>query len=376
MADTPIPVLRPSFGQEEIDAVARVLKSGWAGLGPETAAFEKEFAEYLHVQHVVGVASGTAALHLALLSAGVKPGDRVIVPPITFVSTVHAVEYCGAVPVFADVCKETLCIDPGCVSDAAKNTGAVAVIPVHYAGQPCDMGSIHRIAQIHKLAVIEDAAHACGAALGDTKIGALGSDMTCFSFHAVKNLAMGEGGAISFSDEWYDRLLRELRWCGISKTTYQRTTEGRTYAWKYWIDKLGYKAHLSDVAAAIGRAQLKKLDANNFIRSEIADRYAAAFKDSRNVIPLVRRFGPSSWHLYVVVVPDEDTRDRALEKLKAHNIAPGVHYYPIHMHPYYRRYQYHMPVAEEMWKRIISLPMYPDLTVADQNRVIEVMRGI
>jgi perosamine synthetase len=370
MSDAIIPVLRPSFGREEIDAVARVLNSGWAGLGPETAAFEREFAAYLGIEHAVGTATGTAALHLALLTLKLQPGDEVLVPPITFVSTVHAIEYCGATPVFVDVEPDTLNLD---VKDAARKVTprTKAILPVHYGGQPCDLDAVRGLAEPQGIAVVEDAAHACGASYKGRKIGTI-SELTCFSFHAVKNLAMGEGGAIACGDDYQDRFLREMRWMGISKDTFQRTVNAKVYAWQYWVDKLGWKAHLSDVAAAIGREQLKKLDANNARRRAIAERYTDAFRDLPHVEPLaVRDYADSSNHLYVVKLPDRLSRDRMIAHLKERGIAPGVHYYPIHLHPYYRHRKSGVPVASRIWERIVSLPIFPDLTADLQERVIE-----
>jgi perosamine synthetase len=367
-----IPVLKPSYGQEEIDAVARVLKSGWSGLGPETASFEKEFASYIGAEHAVGMATGTSALHLALLFLKIKPGDEVIVPPITFVSTVHVVEYCGATPVFADVEPDTLNMDAADV--ARKITPRTkAIMPVHYGGLPCDLDAIHALANPKGIAVVEDAAHACGASYNGKKIGAV-SEMTCFSFHAVKNLSMGEGGAISCNSEYHERFLREMRWLGISKDTFQRTANNTAYAWQYWVDKLGWKAHLSDVSAAIGREQLKKLDGNNRKRRALTARYNDAFKDAGHIEPLASRPGrESSNHLYVVKLPNKKARDRKIIYLKENGISPGVHYYPINLHPYYRNHKAEVPIANQIWERVISLPMYPDLSKEEQDRVISAM---
>ncbi len=366
----PIPVLRPSYDQEEINAVGEVLLSGWAGLGPKTKQFEDEFAKYVGCQHVVGTCSGTAALHLALQTLKLGPLDEVIVTPITFVSTVHVVRYCDAVPVFADVEPDTLNLDAADV--ARKITPRTrAILPVHYGGQPCDMDALHALADSRGIIVVEDAAHACGAEYKGRRVGSL-SEITCFSFHAVKNLAMGEGGAVSCNNEYYDKFFREMRWLGISKDTFTRTANANVYAWQYWVDKLGYKAHLSDVAAAIGLVQLRKLEKNNARRAAITLRYNEAFKGAAHVEPLaVRPFAKSSHHLYVIKLPTCRHRDLMIAHLKNNNIHPGVHYYPINLHPYYRNYRAEVPVANEVWKRILSLPIYPDLGASEQDRVID-----
>lgn len=370
-----IPVLRPSFGEEEVEAVAEVLRSGWAGLGPRTKAFEDEFAAYVGAAHAVGLNSGTAALHLALLAAGVGPGDEVIVTPITFVSTVHAVEYVGATPVFADVDPRTLNIDPADV--AAKVTPRTrAVICVHYGGNPCDLDRLGALCRRHDLTLVEDAAHACGATYDGQRIGSI-SRLTCFSFHAVKNLAMGEGGAITCHDPALDTHLRKLRWLGISKDTFQRTVEHQVYAWQYWVEHLGFKYHLSDVAAAIGRVQLRKLPANNERRARLAARYTAAFADLEPIeTPTVTESAESAWHLYPIKLPDLAARDALIAWLKERGVAPGVHYYPIHLHPYYApRHAGAAPVAARVWERVLSLPLFPDLTEAEQEQVVGAVRG-
>ncbi|GAB4293259.1 MAG: UDP-4-amino-4,6-dideoxy-N-acetyl-beta-L-altrosami ne transaminase [Myxococcota bacterium] len=373
-----IPVLKPSFGEEEIEAVAEVLRSGWAGLGPKTKLFEDEFAAYLGSPHLIGFNSGTAALHLALIAAGVAVGDEVIVTPITFVSTVHVIEYLGAKPVFADVEADTLNIDP--VDVERKVTARTkAILCVHYGGNPCDMERLNEIAKGRGIKIIEDAAHAAGASYKGRKIGTI-SELTCFSFHAVKNLAMGEGGAISCSSDETARYLREMRWMGITKDTFQRTVEDKVYAWFYEVNHLGWKYHLSDVAAAIGRVQLKRLDENNRKRKAIAQRYTEELRGLDWLeTPTVADWNESSWHLYVIKLTSLKQRDGMIRWLKENRIAPGVHYYPINLQPYYQeKYRgdpgLKLAVANKIWERIISIPIFPDLTEDDQSRVIDAIK--
>ena len=290
-----------------------------------------------------------------------------IVPTITFVSTAHVVKYCGAEVVFADVDEETLCINP---DDVARKISSrtKAVIPVHYGGHPCEMSQLSDMAGAEGFHLIEDAAHACGATYRDVKIGTL-SLLTCFSFHAVKNLTCGEGGGVATTNPLFGKKLRELRWLGISKDTFTRSDPERVYAWQYWVNELGYKYHLHDISAAIGLVQLKRLEENNRKRRRIVERYNEAFRSHGWIErPPERPDVRSSWHIYHIKVP---ARDRLIAHLKRRAIAPGVHYYPIHAHPYYAANDSHCPVAEEIWKRIISLPLFPDITDEEVERVID-----
>lgn len=366
-----IPVFRPSVSAEEIAAVTEVLQSGWWGLGPKTRAFEEAFAEYVGAKHAVALQSGTAALHLALHLLNLEPGDEVLVPSITFVSTAHAVVYVGARPVFVDVRPDTCCMDP---EDAARKITARtrAILPVHYGGHPADMDAFHNLADKHHLTVLEDAAHATGASYRGKRIGSV-SPLTCFSFHAVKNLACGEGGAVTTDcDDWETRL-REIRWLGISKDTWKRTSEEKVYAWQYWIHELGFKAHLNDIPAAIGLVQLRRLEQLNANRRRLVERYTEAFADLEWVeTPVEREHCRSSWHIYHVKVP---RRDELLTFLKSRDIAPGVHYYPIHLHPYYAGADHRCPVAERIWTRLLSLPLYPDMTDNELSQVIDALRA-
>jgi len=365
-AEDYIPVFRPSITDEEINAVTEVMKSGWLGLGPVTTEFENALAKYFGVEHVIAVNSGTAALHLALELLNLGPDDEVIVPTITFVSTAHVVEYCGAKVVFADVDEDTLCIN---LDDVRRKLTRYtrAIIPVHYGGHPCEMDELAEIVKGKHITVIEDAAHACGAEYNGQPIGGI-SPLTCFSFHAVKNLTCGEGGAIFTNNGIWARKLRELRWLGISKDTFTRSSKERVYAWQYWVNELGYKYHMHDIAAAIGKVQLKRLDENNAKRRQVAQRYHEAFDEHSWIeTPPERENVQSSWHVYHLKVPE---RDRLVAHMKRNNVAPGVHYYPIHMHPYYAGLNAQCPIAEEIWKRIISLPMFPDLTGDQIEHVI------
>jgi len=374
MSEKQIQVLQPVYGEEEIAAVADVLRSGWVGLGPKTKAFEQEFAKYLGCDYAIALNSGTAALHLAALALQLQPGDEVIVTPITFVSTVHVIRYCGATPVFADVEPDTLNLDPADI--ARKITDRTrGIFCVHYGGHPVDLDAIQAIAEPRGIYIVEDAAHACGASYKGKKIGTI-SELTCFSFHAVKNLAMGEGGAITCNSDWYACYFSQMRWLGISRDTFSRTADERIYAWQYWVDRLGYKYHLHDISAAIGLVQLQKLDANNERRRQMVARYQEAFANVDWLErPVEKDYARSSWHLYVIKLPGHRERDAMIRHLKERGIAPGVHYYPINLHPYYKDIKAVVPIANEIWQRIVTLPLHLALTREDQDRVIEAVLG-
>ena len=359
-----IPVFRPSYTEAEFQAVREVMASGWVGLGPKTAEFEKKFAEYMGVKHAIAMNSGTAALHLAMLVAEVK-GAEVITTPLTFVSTNHAILYAGGKPVFADVEEDTGNIDPKSIRKRiTKKTRALAC--VHYGGRPCKMDELEAIAKEHNLILIEDAAHGCGGEHRGRKLGTIGQ-LGCFSFHAVKNLATGEGGMLTTNnDDWAARLKR-LRWCGISKDTWSRET-GKQYAWYYTVEELGFKCHLSDIPAAIGIVQLSRLAEMNERRTYWADRYQNALAELAWIQrPIVELYTKPAWHNYAIRT---DHRDDLNAFLAQRDISTGVHYIPNNHYDIYKKCRGKTPVCERMWKRLLTLPLYPDLTEEDFGRII------
>ncbi|MBI5357184.1 DegT/DnrJ/EryC1/StrS aminotransferase family protein [Candidatus Collierbacteria bacterium] len=372
-----LPVFRPAMGQAEIDAVAEVIRSGWIGLGPKTEEFENKFAKYVDSDYAVGLNSATAALHLSLLALGIGKGDEVLVPSLTFVSDAHAVLYVGARPVFVDIDEETLCMDPADLKRKITKKSK-AVIPVDFGGHPVDLDEIQRIAKKHNLKVIEDASHACGSQYKGKMIGGL-SDLTCFSFHAVKNLATGDGGMVTTNDKDLADRIRRLRWVGIDKATWEReekvlSEDYRQYGWYYDVVDLGYKYHMNDLTAAIGIAQLKKLKKANRRRKFLAKRYDDHFRQLKWLkIPIVKDWAESARHNYVIKTR---YRDRLNLLLKDRLISSGVHYMPIHHHKYYRQtgYTANVPVTERVWKTLLTLPLYPTLSFRDQDRVINAIQ--
>jgi perosamine synthetase len=364
-----IQLFKPYMDDEEIQAVTEVIRSGWIGLGPRTAEFEKQFAQYIGVPWAVGLNSCTAALDLAVRLLGIGHGDEVIVPTMTFVSTAHAVAYNLATPIFADVDETTLAVD---LDDIARKITprTRAVIPVHYGGRPVDMDKLREVAG--DIPIIEDAAHACGAEYKGHKCGTLG-DLASFSFHAVKNLATGDGGALTVSDQALAERAKRLRWLGIDRGTWDRTGADRSYWWQYFVDEIGLKCHMNDIAAAIGLVQLKKLPRTNARRRRITQMYTEGLRD----VPWLRTPPDdtpefkSSWHIYCIQCEDRDDLNVFLQEK---GIGTGVHYKPIHLYNCYGN-RPHLPVAERVFKRILSLPMHPGLTDGDVCYVIDVIRS-
>ncbi|MBI5145294.1 MAG: DegT/DnrJ/EryC1/StrS family aminotransferase [Candidatus Omnitrophica bacterium] len=363
-----IPLFKPSMDNKEVRAVRDALFSGWIGLGPKTQEFEEKFADYIGVKYAVGVNSGTAALHLALKVLDLRPQDEVITTALTFVSTNHAIIYNNARPVFADIEQDTLTLDIGDIKRKLTPRTKV-ILPVHYGGHPADLDEIIDIVKDRKIYLVEDAAHACGAQYKGRRIGTFG-DLTCFSFHAVKNLSVGEGGMITTNNKKFAERLQRLRWMGINRTTWDRAKGKKKYSWQYTVDEIGFKEHLDDIHSAIGLVQLSKLEKLNQRRRQIISIYNNAF-NKIEWITLTREkpYVKSAYHLYVIRVPYE-FRDRLINYLAAKGISAGVHYFPNHFYCIYEPYRTYLPVTEEVYRKIITLPLYPDLKNSEINRVI------
>jgi perosamine synthetase len=356
-----IPLFRPSISEDAIRAVGDVLRSGWLGLGPRTEQFEHEFARYIGSPHCVGLNSCTSAIHLALHTLELPPGSEVITTALTFVSTNHAILYEGLVPVFADVDRTTGSLLPSSVKERiSERTRAIVV--VHYGGLPADIDELYEIAGESGLRVIEDCAHACGATYKGKRVGSHG-DFHAFSFHAVKNLPMGDGGALTVSSAADDERLRRLRWLGIDKDTFRRTSPG-AYDWEYDVPEVGFKYHMNDIQAAIGIEQLKLLDKENARRNEIARMYRHELEGADVVLPPLRADRESSYHLFPILVEE---RDELVKKLKMRGIGTGVHYRRNDEYPMYARAD--LPNAGYFASSEISLPMHMCLSDDDVGAV-------
>lgn len=370
-----IPYGRQTIDEEDIQAVVEVLRSDYLTTGPKIAEFEQMVADYTGAKYAVAVSNGTAALHAACFAAGIGEGDEVITTPLTFAASANCVLYCGGTPVFADVEKSTYNIDPEDIKKKITDK-TKAIIAVHLAGQPCDMDAIHEIAREHNLIVIEDAAHALGSEYRGRKVGSI-SDMTTFSFHPVKPITTGEGGMIVTDDkELYERLVL-FRSHGITRDeTFMTRKEG---PWFYQQLELGYNYRMTDIQAALGCSQMKKLDGFIERRRELAKRYDEAFAECENIVtPYQRPETNSGWHLYIIQVKDCDRRE-VFEKLRAEGIGVNVHYIPVYLHPYYQEHGYrdvHCKWAEEIYSNMISLPLYPGLEDEKQDEVIEKVKRI
>jgi dTDP-4-amino-4,6-dideoxygalactose transaminase len=369
-----VPFHRASVGEEEAKAVSDVIRSGWLTMGPKTFEFEKEFAKYVGAEHAIAVSTGTAALHLSLEAAGVRSGDEVLLPTTTFTATAEAVTYLGARPVLVDIDAVTMNIDP---EDAARRITqkTKAIIPVHLGGQPCEMDEIHTLAKMHRLRVIEDAAHALPSEYKRKRIGQI-SEFTCFSFYATKTLTTGEGGMITTNNSEAADRMRLMRLHGIERDAWKRyRADG---SWFYEVLEAGFKYNLTDLQSAIGLVQLAKCDAMRQDREAIARHYSDAFSSCEElVIPTVRQDRSTSWHLYILRLRlDRLNKDRNgfIDTLHRRGVACSVHFIPLHLQPYYRRVGAYQPGdfpgAERQYLSCLSLPIYPGMTEMDINHVI------
>jgi perosamine synthetase len=376
-----IPFHRPSLGPAEVEAVTRVLGSKWLTTGPETHRFEHEFAAYIGCKHALAVNSATAALQLALEAIGLCRGDEVLVPTYTFTATAEVVTYFGGRPVLCDSQPGRFNIDP---QDAQRRITerTRAIIPVHIAGEPCDLDAIHRIAAAHHLHVIEDAAHALPACYRGRRIGTI-SEMTAFSFYATKTITTGEGGMLVTDNDDLARRIALMRLHGISGDAWKRySKEG---SWYYEVEQAGYKLNLCDLLGAIGSAQLAQCDQFYARRREIAEYYHQAFAaiDELENPPGGEEGAEHSWHLFILRLrPDALTlnRNQFIEELKKSGVGASVHFIPLHLHPLYRRkYGYRhgdLPAAEDAYSRCLSLPIFPDLSLAEMERVVNTVTRI
>jgi perosamine synthetase len=369
-----IPFARPDIGHDEIERVRAVLESGWLTTGEQVHQFERELASLVGAKHAIALNSGTAALHLALEAIGLTRDDEVIVPAYTFTATAEVVLYFGARPVLVDVDPRTLNIDPKCVA-AAITDRTKAIIPVHFGGLAADLDALRVIAKPSNIAIIDDAAHALPSRYRGRMVGAI-SDLTCFSFYATKTITTGEGGMICTDDDTWAARCRVMALHGISHDAWNRyRAEG---SWYYEVVAPGYKYNMTDIAAALGIAQLAKVERMRERRQQIALRYNVAFGgDASFEIPAFDAPEDHAWHLYALRLNGIE-RAAFIETLRSRGVGTSVHFIPLHLHPFYReRFGYtreSFPVSTREYEREVSLPIYSVMPDADVESVIEAVR--
>jgi len=379
MRNSFLPYCLPFIGEEEISEVADSLRSGWITAGPKVKRFESEFAAYVGVKHAVAVNSCTAALQISLAALGIGPGDEVIVPTLTFCATANVVIHLGATPVIVDV-DEDFQISAEAVARAITPRTR-AIVPVHYAGQACSLQEILIIAAKNGIPVVEDAAHAAGSEYEGTRIGSHGTAV-CFSFYAIKNMTTGEGGMITTNDDALADRLRLLSLHGMSRDAWKRYSESGS--WYYEVLEAGYKENMTDIQAAIGLHQLRRLDSFIRRRQAIAEFYDRAFSSHPELLLPPRLPGRNhTFHLYPIRLQLDLldlNRSEFIEELRARNIGASVHFIPLHRHPLYRdMYRYcpeQFPVAERIYEGLLSLPLYPRMTDQDAADVSEAVKNI
>lgn len=376
--DRPLPYGHHCIEDEDVQAVVEVLRSDWLTTGPNVREFEEAFAAAVGARYAVSFSSGTAALQGAVFAADVRAGDEGVTSPLTFCASANCLLYQGATPVFADVCDDTLTLDPDAVARRITLRTKV-LLPVDYAGHPAEMDAIMTAADRHGLVVIEDASHALGATYRGRRVGSI-AHMSVFSFHPVKHITTGEGGMVTTDRPEYAQRLRRFRSHGIEYAPDRRRRE----PWYYEMVCLGYNYRLTDIGSVLGRSQLRRLDANLAARRKLAKAYDVALGTLPAIrLPEVRGDVEPAWHIYPVRLWLERlTADRAtiFRALRAENIGVQVHYIPVYLHPYYRRrfgsLQGHCPVAEEAYSRLISFPLFHGMTDRDLEDVVQALAKV
>jgi len=375
-----LPFSRPSVSEDEISSVADVLRSGWITTGSKTSDFEEKFCRYTGCRGAVALTSATAGMHLMLKSLGIGPGDEVITPSLTWVSTPNLIVLSGAKPVFAEVDRGTLMVSADSVKECITSR-TKAIIPVHFAGAPADMAAIRKVAAENGIPVVEDAAHALGTEYMGDKIGLRGTSI--FSFHPIKNITTGEGGMFCSDDDKLLDHIRRLKFHGLGVDAYDRKTQGRVPQAE--VIEPGYKYNMTDISAVLGLGQLARVDAFNKRRTELAERYLGNLSGMDEIQPLALPVYPikHAWHLFIVRLNIEKAgldRDKFMSKLKGKNIGTGIHFIAAHLQKYYRETlnmcRGMLPDTEWNSDRIVSLPLFPAMRLDDVDYVTDAIRHI
>ncbi|MBD3182831.1 aminotransferase class I/II-fold pyridoxal phosphate-dependent enzyme [Candidatus Poribacteria bacterium] len=360
-----IPTSKPSTGKEELSAIEAVMETGWLGMGSVTKDFEAALEEYIGAKNIIAVNTGTSALHIALDGYGIGHGHEVIVPSLTYAASIQAIISTGATPVFCDVNEKDLLVD---IKDIKRRitSKTKAIMPVHYCGKPCDMDSLMALAEEHNLVIIEDAAHAFGSKYKGRKIGSFGH-ATCFSFDPIKIITCGEGGAVALDDDEVAEKIRQKRILGIDKETWRRYRNER--GWFYEVVSHGFRYHMSNINAAIGLEQMKKVDKFITRRREICRRYDTAFQSTDGIYTLDIDYSETAPFTYIIRVPG--MRDDMMDFLKEKEVGSGVHYIANHTQPFFRQYtRGELNVTDRLWKEILTLPLYSEMTNEEADQVI------
>ncbi len=375
-----LPFSRPSITEEDISAVGEVLRSGWITTGPNAAAFERDFSEYVGCPHAVALGSASAGMHLILKALNIGPGDEVITPSMTWVSTVNLIVLAGAVPVFADIHRDTLMVTPETIAPCFSPRTR-AVIPVHFAGASADITALKGLADQKGVPLVEDAAHALGTHHGGGHVGATGTSI--FSFHPIKNITTGEGGMFCTDDDEMAERIGRLKFHGLGVDAYDRQTQGRSP--QAQVLEPGYKYNMTDMAAVLGLRQLHRLNQFNRKRNQLAARYLEWLANMDELLPLAipENTTQHAWHLFMVRLDTDRagiSRDEFMEGLKARNIGTGLHFRAVHLQKYYRESmgmeKGALPHTEWNSDRICSLPLFPDMTFEDVDSVVEAVKEI
>ena len=371
-----IRLFKPYVGKEELENIKGVFEREWLGLGPLVSEFEDKWTKRFETSDSVALNSCTAALHLALNAYNFKKGSEILVPAITFVSSAHAILYNNLVPVFVDVDPKTLCIS---IEDLNKKISkkSVAIIPVHMGGHPCDMEKILETAKNNNLRVIEDCAHNAGGLYKNKIVGTIG-DLGWHSFEEKKNMTTGDGGMITSHDGDLIKEIKKIRWCGIDRDTWKRVKfqdkeDTNPLHWYYEVPKLGYKYNMNDLSAAIGLAQLEKLEFMNTNRSESISKYLDGIKDIDGITPGIEySLEDSSYWLFLVKVKK---RDLFINHMKSRGISTGVHFMPLTLHPLYEEFSSDLPISMSIWEELVTLPLYVGMKDSEIDEVIGAIKS-